>query len=182
MKSNAMRILSLLLCLLMVTAIVLTGCGEEETSSTPETSKNESQGEVSGNVSDLYKDKDGHYTLDNLGMPEFRFDKDEFVVCVYNNNVQTTYFSEEIDCSMYETSDSVLKDAVAARNDLIEEKFGVKVVADAVDSVANAMRDATTTGITNFDAALPFMGDAVRMAQDGMKKTDEVILNIMIGK
>ena len=167
MKRNMARFLTLLLCLLFAASVVLTACGDnEDTSSSAGT---QSAGdESSQSQGSIYQDADGKYTLDNIGMPEFNFEEEEFVVCVYNNNVQTTYFSEEIDCSQYETSDSVLKDAVTARNDLIEEKYGVKVVAMAVDSVPAAMRDASTTGITEFDAAMPFMGDAVSLARDGM--------------
>ena len=168
MKRNTTRFLCLLLCLLTAAAVILTGCGGGEESSSPATSGTGSDGETSGTPTSIYQDADGKYTLDNLGMPAFDFQEEEFVVCVYNNNVQTTYFSEEIDCSQYETSDSVLKDAVTARNDLIEEKYGVKVVALAVDSVPAAMRDASTTGLTPFDAAMPFMGDAVSLARDGM--------------
>ena len=167
MKAKSYRMLALLLCLMMVLTVVLAGCGEEEESQEGTSSASESK-EASEDPGSLYLDANGKYTVANLGMPEFDFDKEEFTVLVYNNNVQTTYFSEEIDCSMYETSDTVLKEAVAARNDLIEEVYGVTVVANAVDSVPVAMRDAITTGIIEFDAAMPFMGDATSMAQDGM--------------
>jgi hypothetical protein len=98
-------------------------------------------------------------------MPEFNFTEDTFTVCVYNKVVQVTYYSEEV--VALESSDTVLQKGVSDRNDLIEEKYGVTVEAYAVDNVAATLKTDATAGTATYDAAMPFMGDAAALAQDG---------------
>jgi len=162
------RMLALLLCLVLAICPVLAACGDDtpEESSTATTSKNENSTGESTDKDSLYTDDKGQYTAEKL-LPEFNFSETEFRVCVYNNNVQDTYFSEEVAPDLYETTDSVLNDAVRTRNDLIEEKYGVKIVACAVDNVYEAVNQDVTTGTELYDAAMPFMSACTTLAQNG---------------
>lgn len=162
------KMLSLLLCVLLLVCPVLVACDSDDgDESSNATSKG---GETSAPVSQssIYKDEDGNYTVAGLGMPEFNFTEDEFRVCVYNNVIQNTYFSEEVAPDLYDTTDTVLNDAVRTRNDLIEEQYGVKIVACQVDDVYQAVdQDVTaTTGL--YDAAMPFMSACTTLAQGGV--------------
>lgn len=163
------KALILLLCLTLMLCPLLVACegaGEEggsENSRPGGTTSGNGGGEDSP-----YLDANGRYTLDNLGMPEFDFSETQFRVCVYNNNVQTTYFSEEIDCEDIATTDNQLKEGVKNRNNRIEEKYNVEVVAVAVDDVSAAIREDVSAQTDMFDAAMPFMMNAVTLAQDGM--------------
>lgn len=160
------KALSLLLCLLLLLCPLLVACegGEGEGGDGSKTS-----GTTSGSAGgSLYTDNKGKYTLDNLGMPAFNFEEKEFRVCVYSNVVQTTYFSEEIECEDYATTDNKLKDGVRNRNNRIDAKYGVTVKAYAVDDVAATVREDVSAQTELFDAAMPFMSAAVTMAQDGM--------------
>lgn len=160
------KALSLLLCLLLLLCPLLVACQDGENGGdTSSKASGTNSGSAEGS---LYMDANGKYTLDNLGMPEFNFEETEFRVCVYNNNVQTTYFSEEIECEDYATTDNQLKDGVANRNNRIYEKYGVSVTAYAVDDVASIVREDVSAQTNLFDAAMPFMSGAVSMAQDGM--------------
>ena len=160
------KVLSLLLCLLLLLCPLLVACGDGDDA---DSSNSKSGGTSSGSEGgSLYTDANGNYTLDNLGMPEFKFDQTEFRVCVYNNVVQGTYFSEEIECEDIATTDNKLKDGVGNRNNRIYEKYGVSVEAYAVDDVAAVVRDDVSAQTHLFDAAMPFMFSAVSMAQDGM--------------
>ncbi len=158
------KLICLLLCLLLALCPALVACEE----AAEESGSSGSAASVSGSQggSTLYTDDDGRYTLDNLGM-EFNFSEDEFRVCVYNSVVQTTYFSEEIDCSDIETTDNQLKAGVINRNNRIEEKYGVKVTKVAVDDVGAAIQEQLTADTDQFDAAMPFMMSAVTLAQNG---------------
>ena len=161
------RMLALLLCLTLLVCPVLAACGDDtaDESSNAATSKNEtSQG---GGEGSLYQDENGQYTVDNLGMPAFDFTETEFRVVVYSNEVQDTYFSEEVSPDLYDTTDSVLNDAVKTRNDLIEEKYGVKIVAYPVKDVYEAVSNDVTTGTQLYDAAMPFMNACTTLAQNG---------------
>ena len=160
------KLICMLLCMLLALCPALVAC--EEAEETGGSSSDGSAADVSGSQggSSLYTDDDGRYTLDNLGM-EFNFDEDEFRVCVYNSVVQTTYFSEEIDCSDIDTTDNQLKAGVTNRNNRIEEKYGVKVVKVAVDDVSTAIQEQITANTNQFDAAMPFMMNAVTLAQNG---------------
>lgn len=161
------KALSLLLCLLLVLCPLLVACGDGDDAG-DNSGGSKPSGTNSGSASDsLYKDANGKYTLDNIGMPKFDFDATEFRVCVYNNVVQTTYFSEEIECEDIATTDNQLKDGVNNRNNRIAEKYGVTVKAIAVDDVAATVREDVTAQTNQFDAAMPFMFSAVSLAQDG---------------
>lgn len=159
------RMLALLLCLVLAICPVLAACGDDtpEESSTATTSKND-EGETSRDS--LYQDEKGQYTAEGL-LPAFNFTEKEFRVCVYNNNVQDTYFSEEVAPDLYDTTDSALNEAVRTRNDLIEENYGVKIVACAVDNVYEAVNQDVTTGTQLYDAAMPFMLNCCTLAQNG---------------
>ena len=169
----------LLLCLLLALCPLLAACGDGDDGDGGANNITSTPGGNSGNNNsdpgdnpgdneneDLYKDGNGKYTLDNLGM-EFNFTEKEFRVCVYNNVVQNTYFSEEIECEDINTTDNQLKDGVNNRNNRIYEKYGVTVKAVAVDDVATVVREDVAAQTNQFDAAMPFMFSAVSMAQDG---------------
>ena len=168
MKSKITRFCSLLLILLLAVCPLLVACGEGEGDDASTQSGNgSSSGTTSGTEgNDLYLDSEGHYTLDNLNMPAFNFDQKEFRVCVYSNEEQSTYYSEEIGYDLYETTDDALNDAVKTRNDLITEKYGVTVVACPVKNVLEAIRQDASAGSHQYDAAMPFMPDCAALAQD----------------
>ena len=167
------RLFALLLGLLMLCPL-LVACGGDNggTTSTPATSGGTTSGDTNstpeGGEGSIYLDENDQYTVENLGMPEFNFNKDTFTVCVTSNVKETTYFSEEIAPDLYDTTDTVLNDAVKARNDLITEKYGVEIVAFQVDNVASTVSQDTTSGVATYDAALPFMGQAAPLAQQNM--------------
>ena len=123
-----------------------------------------SKGENGGGKS-KYLDENGMYTLENMNMPAFNFNYDTFTVCVYSDVVQDTYHSEEIE--PIETTDDALKKGVLDRNGLIEEQYGVTVKAFAVDNVVETLQQDVSAGTATYDAAMPFMGKAAALAQDG---------------
>ena len=66
-------------------------------------------------------------------------DRTEIRVLVVSNEIQTTYYSEEIEPDMYPTTDAKLNEAVAERNNLVSEKLGIDVKAVPVDDVASRL-------------------------------------------
>lgn len=160
------RFCTLLLVLLLAVCPLLVACGGEGSSS--DTSKNASTSETTSGTEGAaqYTDGNGNYTLDHMNMPAFDFQQTEFRVCVYSNEEQSTYFSEEIGYDLYETTDDVLSDAVKTRNDLIAEKYGVTVVACPVSNVQETIRQDASAGTQQYDAAMPFMPDCATLAQD----------------
>lgn len=170
MKLSFSRFLALMLCVLLLALPFLAACEEasEETSSAGSSASGATSvpsGAV--DVDDPYLDADGRYTLEKLERPEFNFTEKEFRVCVYNNVVQNTYFSEEIGCDLYETTDDAINEGVRTRNDLVEEQYGVKVVAYAVEDVGAIVKQSISSGDDMFDAAMPFMNWCTGLAQDG---------------
>ncbi len=167
MRRVHLRLLSLS-CLLLAFCFFFTACaGAAEESSAGSDPVTESSG-ASGEQSNLYQDSDGYYTLDGLEMPEFRFTEKQFRVCVYNNEIEDTYFSEEIGYDLYDTTDTVLNEAVRIRNDLVEQEYGVQVVAYCVSNVYQTVTQAVQTSLDLYDAAMPFMNACTALAQDGM--------------
>ncbi|MBQ3934454.1 MAG: extracellular solute-binding protein [Clostridia bacterium] len=175
MRNNGkFRLAAFALCLLLLCGLTLAACGpatppaesSAPATSAGDTSATESTPDQGGSK---YQNADKQYTTENLGMPEYTFTNEtEFRVCVTSNELQTTYFSEEIGYDMYDTTDTVLNEAVKTRNDLIEQKFGVTVVAVPVKEVKQAVQDDATASTNLYDAAMPFMPAAATLAQEGL--------------
>lgn len=167
------RLFALLLGLLMLCPLLVACGGNGTETSTPAVSGGTTSGTTSGSGSgsvegSKYQNKDGTYTVENLGMPEFNFSKTTFTVCVTSKEGDATYFSEEIAPDLYDTTDEVLSKAVGDRNDLITEKYGVTIEAYQVDNVATTLSQDATAGLAAYDAAMPFMGQAAPLAQQNM--------------
>ncbi len=150
-------IIALLLCLLTVISAV-TACQPAD--------NNEASKADTSNVSG----KPERYVAD---LPEFSWDVNDdkyatFDVLVYSNNVQNTYFSEEIGYNMYSTTDEVLNAAVMERNNYVEQLTGVKIVAHAVDNVHTTLSEDIASGGGLYDMAMPFMPSAATLAQEGV--------------
>lgn len=164
MKKN--RLIASLLCLLLACSLALAACGSETT--TDESSNTSAETSKDNSTVDIYRTEDGTYTLDKLNMPTFEFTETEFRVCVYNNVKQATYYSEEIGYDMYSTTDTAINEAVRTRNDLVEEKYNVRVVAYAVDDVKATLDEFAMVADCPFDAAMPFMPACAALAQQDM--------------
>ena len=153
---------------LLLLAVSCAGGTPVQESPEPEPASDAVSAEESKTQQDPYRNAEGKYSLDGVNMPAFDFQETEFRVLVYSNHVQTTYFSEEVEPDMYETTDAVLNEAVRTRNDLLEERYGVKIKAVAVDSVGSSLRESVTTATDVCDAAMPFFSDAAVLAQEGI--------------
>ena len=164
------RLFALLLGMLLLVCPLLASCGStqstENTSSTAgTTSENSTAGNETNKENSKYLDENGMYTLENMNMPAFNFNYDTFTVCVYSNEVQDTYHSEEVE--PIETTDDALRKGVTDRNALIEEQYGVTVKAFPVKDVVETLKQDVAAGTATYDAAMPFMGKAATLAQDG---------------
>ncbi len=115
-----------------------------------------------------FHDENGLYTLENLEMPEFSFAKKTFTVCVYNNKIQTTFYSDEIQPDMYSGGTTLINEAVRGRNALIKERYGVEIKAYAVDDVLSVLSKDIVTDTVEYDAVMPFATQGFSMAQNQM--------------
>lgn len=148
------KLIALLLCALFCATAFLASCKDEQ-----EESSNTNSTVLSGdNIEDF------------VSMPEFVWkdnsDFSTFNVCIYSNEGQATYFCEDVVPGLYSTTDQVLDDAVARRNDEIENKYGVTITAEPVKDVVEALKLDVTSNAGYYDAALPFMRGATALAQE----------------
>ena len=107
------KITALLLCLLLVASCLLVACdtgGDDVSAGTGSTA---SDGDNSGTAS-KYLDKDGRYwpTYSDSMRESLIGDRTEIRVLVVSNEIQTTYYSEEIEPDMYPTTDAKLNEAI----------------------------------------------------------------------
>ena len=166
---NAKKIISLLLCLFMLSACALmVGCNGGDDNS----SGSNDGGVVGGDTMEDY----------GVTMPEFKWDGDqykEFDVLIYSNEAQTTYFCEDVQPDLYTTTDGSLNEAVKRRNDEILSQYGVTVKGHPVKDVAADLKLDISSGTNLYDAALPFMPAAAALAQEGylwdLKEFDDYI-------
>ena len=162
---RAARLLSLLLCILLALGCAACAGTTDDASSAAATS-----GDVSdGPAQDDYHDGAGKYwpTYSDALSDEIIGDRTEVRVLVYNNKIQTTYFSEEIEPGLYSTTDAKLTEAVSERNNLVSEKLGITVKAVPVDDVNVTLRQEILAPTGAFDIAMPFLSNCATLAQEG---------------
>ena len=162
---RAARLLSLLLCVLLALGCAACGSTPDETSESPSA--------VSGTASetpaqDEYHDASGKYwpSYSDELRNEIIGGRTEVRVLAYNNTIQNTYYSEEIEPDMYETTDAKLNDAVSERNNYVSEKLGITVKAVPVDDVQETLRQELLVNTNAFDIAMPFLGACAVLAQE----------------
>ncbi len=151
---KAKRLLSLFAAVLMLlSTLLLASCNKEE---------EESKGEGAEIKGDALEDV--------VEMPEYKWKDDEsfkqFDVLVYSQESQPTYYSEDVESGLYSNTDQALTDAVKKRNDEIYSKYGVTVKAVPVSDVSKELMDTVLAGDNLYDAAMPFMPGAAKLAQE----------------
>ncbi len=172
---NMKKTIALLLCLLMAGSAFLTSCGNDQTEESSDVTQQSEASEIEGNES---SESDngwvdgivGYLGDGNWGreMPEFVWDKDTFSVLVYNNSIQDTYFSEEIEPDLYDTTDNIISEAVRNRNDIIMERYGVEIKAVLCNDVNVTLKQQLEGGGDDCaDAAMPFLSVCATLAQGG---------------
>ncbi len=149
-----MKKLTRMLCLLLalILCIFAVACGETEESSTSETSE-------SGSTE---SSEEEFVLFSNLPAKDYKGAPCTFLVV---GDFMSTYMSEEI-CPQ-ETSYDGLKVAVAERNDLIGERFGVTIEEVRTENngdMLSRLRNGLQTGISECDIAMPYMSDAATLA------------------
>ncbi|MBQ3230581.1 MAG: extracellular solute-binding protein [Clostridia bacterium] len=151
---KAKKLLALLMCALFCATAFLVSCQDE--------------GEESSQVNSAATG--GENLEDFVDMPEFTWKDNEdfstFNVCIYSNEVQTTYFCEDVVPALYSTTDQSLSEAVTKRNNEIEAKYGVTITASPVKDVVESLKLDITSSMGEYDAGLPFMKGAATLAQE----------------
>ncbi|MDL2287734.1 hypothetical protein LJB90_04165 [Eubacteriales bacterium OttesenSCG-928-G02] len=171
MKSKN-KLLALLLCMIFIVSMLLVSC-KDETPNESNTNSNAQSNTESKDVSEETSDPEGDKGYLGNGvwgreMPEFKWDYKQFRVIVYSRDKQATYFSEEIEADLYETTDEKINEAVKRRNDQIFDKYNVEIKAVLVDDVIATIREQLAAADPdNADAAMPFFGSTPGMAQEG---------------
>ncbi|MCH5183954.1 MAG: extracellular solute-binding protein [Oscillospiraceae bacterium] len=175
MKRNVLT-RALCILLLLSLAAVFAACGSDDEPS------------AAGSVNvDGSLDGDTESTPDDTPAPLFsnlpntNFDGADFVVLVNGDSFEQ-YASVEV--LPQESSDSGLQDAVKARNDLIEEHFGVTIKenrTEAQTSMVSIIRNNAVSGVSEYDLVMPYMSDAATLAMEGLffdlAKTEHIHLN-----
>ena len=143
-----------LLCLLALVFTVLSACGNNNENSSEAVSEAESSQEVS--EAELF-----------AGLPNVTYDG-EFVVLVPGESHGIYASCEVMENDNYTLT---LNEALANRNQLVEERFGVKIAeerASSVNELSNLVRNETMAPTGAFDVATPYIPDAAALAADGV--------------
>ncbi len=164
------KLFVLLLCLTVCIMPILVSCNQgtgDTSSATEQNSTDDTSEQAESKEADIpgYNPETGKY---EANLPEYKWEEDkEFKVLVYSNEVQTTYFDEDIAPDLYDTTDEALNEAVRERNNQLSEKYkNVKIKAIAVANVETELSLEIQAPTGAYDAALPFVQKAVTMAQN----------------
>lgn len=181
-KTEMKKALATLLCLLLLGTTALVSCNNDSDNTSSTAGDNSTvvstSSDTASDSTDTSVDENGWVDgiVGYLGdgkwgrkMPEFKWtDKNTFTVLVYNNEKEATYYSEEIEPNLYETTYDAINDAVDRRNKLIEEKYGITIKARAVADVYSTLStELQVASDDNCDAAMPFLPACTTLAQDG---------------
>lgn len=162
------KALSLILCLLMLTALVLTACtpssGDESKAdgSVAPSQSGESSGTEDADSPYYDEDNDVYHLPDS--MPEFDFEQKTFTIGVTNEQGESTYYNEDV--LPRENTDEAIRAALEERNNVILERYGVEIKTYDTEKIADDIREVALTGEDLFDAAMPFMSAAALLAAD----------------
>lgn len=154
MKQFIVRSLSFALLIVMLLSAV--SCAQQEESSTS-VSASESSSEIS--------EEEKFVLFSNL--PERNY-SGKTIRTLVEGDYMDTYKSVEV--VPHEASYKTLNDAIADRNNLIEERFGVTFEEDRTSNSAemlSTLRENAVAGVSVYDFVMPYMGDAAKIAQEG---------------
>ncbi len=163
------KALSLVLCLLMLSALLLTACTPSNDNPSVDPSKSdtssadESKGEDQEDSKYYDSDKD-LYVLPS-DMPEFNFSQKTFTIGVISPIAEATYYNEDI--LPRENTDEAIASAITERNNIIADRYGVEIKIYDSDNISNDIRTQCMGGDQLFDAAMPYMSAAATLAADG---------------
>ena len=153
------KLTALLLCLLLIASCLLVACdqgGDDTSSGSTGTTSSTDSGNNSG-IDAKYLDANGRYwpSYSDSMSESLIGDRTEIRVLVTSNEVETTYYSEEIEPDMYPTTDATLNEAVRERNNLVSEKLGIEIKAVPVANVQETFRQEALAPTGMFDIAMP---------------------------
>lgn len=138
------------ICLIITAILMMTALA-----SCDDTTIDQSSGENSSNNSN----GDSFTLFGNL--PDVNYGGKEFTILVEGDHNTERYKSVEI-CPN-DTSPKSISDAVAERNSLVEERFGIKIVeirTASADEMMQDIRSNASGGQKEYDAVMPFLPDA----------------------
>ena len=166
------KLTALLLCLLLIASCLLVACdqgGDDTSSGSTGTTSSTDSGNNSG-IDAKYLDANGRYwpSYSDSMSESLIGDRTEIRVLVTSNEVETTYYSEEIEPDMYPTTDATLNEAVRERNNLVSEKLGIEIKAVPVANVQETFRQEALAPTGMFDIAMPTFASCAVLAQEGM--------------
>ena len=176
MKGTLTKSFCRVLCLALLLVIgLLSACGAEN-AETPSDAP-----DVPDSVaSDATSSEEAFVLFSNL--PNKTFDGEE-VTFLVEGDYQLSYASVEI--LPNDASDSGLQEAIKARNDLVEEAFGVTIKEVRTESggdLVNRIRNGMAAGTSEYDIVMPYMADAARLAQEGILYDLRTLENIHLNQ
>ena len=168
MKTNAKRFLALLLSGMLLLCLV--ACGDsDDTSSSVNTSGNTTSGTTSGNEADpeaKYKDANGNY-IPTIGVLD-EYKGREFTILVVGEGggtYQSDDFTTVAGSGGIDYGDTFYGE-VQARNDMIEQMYGVTLDVRKEDGAQGKAEQDAIGGTQEYDAILLPVGSMIALAQD----------------
>lgn len=168
------RILILVLCLVLLcgTVLAIAGC---DTTTDPENSNAESNGDTSAEESKevdpnaAYKDETGKYKT-KLGVLDEYKDRTFTIVVIGEGSgtYQSDDFTTVAGSGGIDYGDTFYTE-VNARNELVEERYGVTLNVEKVDGAVQKVRDDALSSNT-YDAIILNVDDMCMLAQEGLLK------------
>ncbi len=99
-------------------------------------------------------------------LPDLNFDGQEIHFLTSKNSGYDWYTSKEIYAA--EQNGELFNDAVYLRNLTIEEKYGVKITEEKLESAHSAAQKSLMAGDTQYDVVMPYINNTINLAQQGL--------------
>lgn len=93
--------------------------------------------------------------------------KSEFTMLIVSNEIQTTYYCDDVVPNLYKETDADFNKAVADRNEAILDKYNVEIKAYPAESILTPLRNDVLSSVGEFDAAMMFAYEGAMLGSEG---------------
>lgn len=150
--TNHKRILTLLLCALLMASAVSCGSSTDETMDDTPTTDTTTQTESTPE--------------DTVVLPDKKFDGAEVMFLTVHNTGYDWYSSYEIYAE--EMNGGLINDAVFSRNQTIEDLLDIRIAQTKLENPHSVAKESLIAGDDQFDVVMPYINNTISLATEGL--------------
>ena len=92
----------------------------------------------------------------------------EFTMLIVSDELQATYYCDDVVPNLYKNTDADFNQAVSDRNEAILDKYNIRIKAYPAKSIVTPLRNDVMAGTGDFDAVMMFAYEGAMLASEGV--------------